>query len=96
MAKNYEMVYILSPALGDEDLQAARERIQGIVSANAEINDVQDWGRKRLAYEINDFKEGAYSLVTFSAEAEAPIEIERLMRIQADVLRYLIVRQEEA
>lgn len=95
MARNYEMVYVLSPALGEEELQAAKERVQSIVSSVADINEVQEWGRKRLAYEINDFKEGVYGMITFSAEANAPGEIERVMNITDDVLRFLVVRQGE-
>ncbi len=93
MARNYEMVYVLSPALNEEELQAAKDRVAQIVSGAAEVNEVQDWGRKRLAYEIEDFKEGVYGMITFAAEGNAPAEIERVMNITEHVLRFLIVRQ---
>ncbi|NJP41613.1 30S ribosomal protein S6 [Oscillospiraceae bacterium HV4-5-C5C] len=94
MDRKYEMVYILNPTLSDEELAAVTERIKtNVENTSATIDNVDDWGRKRLAYEIDDQKEGNYTVMSFSADAEAPKEIERLMKITDGVMRFLIVRQ---
>jgi small subunit ribosomal protein S6 len=95
LAKNYEVVYILNPVIGDEAIAATTERIQALVEASASIGKVDVWGRRRLAYEINDQKEGYYILITFSAEAEFPKELERVLKITEGVLRYLVVRTDD-
>lgn len=95
MTRKYEMVYVLNPSLGEEELAAANERIATIVNANGSVESVESWGRKRLAYEINDLREGIYHVMLFNSDAEGPKEIERLMRINDDLLRYLIVREEK-
>ncbi|MFA5585448.1 MAG: 30S ribosomal protein S6 [Saccharofermentanales bacterium] len=91
MAKKYELLYVLNGTLPTDELRAQMERVASIVEASAEIVGVTEWGRRRLAYEIQDLREGYYVLVHFNAEPDAPREIERLMRIADYVLRYLIV-----
>lgn len=93
LAREYEMLYIMSPALSDEELAAAHERVNALVASVGTVGEVEAWGRKRLAYEIEDHKEGVYTLLHFNAEPEAPKEIERIMSITEGVLRYLVVRK---
>ncbi len=95
MTRKYEMVYVLSPVLGEEELAAANERVAEIVNANGSVESVEAWGRKRLAYEIEDHKEGYYNVMLFNADAEAPKEIDRLLKINDSILRHLIVRDGE-
>ncbi len=95
MTREYEMLYIMSPALSDEDLAAAQERINALVASVGTVTDVEAWGRKRLAYEIEDHKEGVFTLIHFSATPEAPREVERVMSITEGVLRYLVIRKGE-
>ncbi len=89
------MLYIMSPALSDEELTTANERVNALVASVGTVGEVEAWGRKRLAYEIEDHKEGVFTLLHFSAEPEAPKEIERVMSITEGVLRYLVVRKGE-
>ncbi|HHX19940.1 MAG TPA: 30S ribosomal protein S6 [Clostridiaceae bacterium] len=91
MTKKYELIYVLNGTLQANELRAQMERVHGIVEASAEIVDIVEWGRRRLAYEIQDIREGYYVLVYFNADPEAPREIERLLRIYDPVLRFLIV-----
>lgn len=91
MTRKYELLYVLNGTLPADELRAQMNRVQAIVEASAEILDVTEWGRRRLAYEIQDLREGYYVIVHFNAEPEAPKEIERLLRIADYVLRYLIV-----
>ena len=92
MANKYELVYILNPVLGEEAVVALSEKLQALIEAAATIEKTDVWGRRRLAYEIHDQKEGYYVLVNFSAEAEFPKELERVLKITEGVLRYMVVR----
>jgi small subunit ribosomal protein S6 len=91
MTKKYELIYVLNGTLRADELRAQMERVHGIVEASGEIVDIVEWGRRRLAYEIQDLREGYYVLVYFNAAPDAPREIERLLRIYDAVLRFLIV-----
>lgn len=90
----YELVYVLSVAAGDEAVEAGKEKVKALVEAQGTIESVDEWGRRKLAYEIEDEKDGYYVVVVFEAPAEAPREIERVLKITDGVLRYLIVRKE--
>lgn len=91
----YELALILSPALDEEARVAEVEKIQATLERfGAKIEKVDDWGKRKLAYDIKKVSEGFYSFTTFEAEASAPAEIESRMRIMENVLRYLIVRKE--
>lgn len=95
MARNYELLYVLNPTLGEEGLATMDERIQGLISANGEIKDVDVWGVRRLAYEIQDLNEGYYVVLHFTAEADFPVELERQLKINDKVLRFLVTSMEE-
>ena len=92
MARKYEAVYILNPAIGEEAITATSEKIKTLVETSATIEKVDVWGRKRLAYTINDQKEGYYVLINFSSEGEFPKELERVLKITDGVMRYMVVR----
>ncbi|MGI6078529.1 MAG: 30S ribosomal protein S6 [Fastidiosipilaceae bacterium] len=95
MAREYELVYILNPTIGEEEQAALNDRINNLVEANGTVVSVDDWGNRRLAYEIQDLKEGHYYLVNFTAETDGPREIERILRILDGILRFLIIRKED-
>lgn len=95
MARKYETMVILNPTLGEDAIAATTEKIKGLVEASATIEKMDVWGRKRLAYEINDLKEGYYILINFSAEADFPKEFERVLKISDGILRYLVIRTDE-
>jgi small subunit ribosomal protein S6 len=95
VARKYEAMVILNPALGEDAITSTTEKIQGLVETSGTIDKIDVWGRKRLAYEINDQKEGYYLLINFSAEAEFPKELERVLKITDGVLRYLVIRTDE-
>lgn len=95
MARKYEAMVILNPALGEDATNATVEKIKGLVEASATLEQVDVWGRKRLSYEIDDQKEGFYFLINFSAEADFPKEFERVLKITEGVMRYLVIRPDE-
>lgn len=89
----YELGVIIKPGLEDEVLKAEMERVQSLVTRfNGTIDKVDEWGRRRLAYIIDKHTEGHYTYITFSADGDAPAEIESRLRIMENVLRYLIIR----
>ena len=89
----YELALVLSPAL-DEEGRAAEVAKATLERFGAKIEKVDDWGKRKLAYEIAKVNEGFYSFTTFEAPAAAPAEIEARMRIMENVLRYLIIRKD--
>lgn len=94
--RRYESIYILKPTLEEEAITALVERFSTVVTEQGgRIEKIDQWGIRRLAYPIRDFKEGYYVLMLFDAEAEVPSELERIYKIQDDVIRYMIVRDDE-
>ena len=93
MAK-YETMMVTTANLDEEASNALINKFKNLIAANGTIDSVDDWGKKRLAYEIQKMKEGFYYFIQFEADATAPAEIERHVRIMENVIRYLCVRQE--
>ena len=92
----YELALVINGRLSDEERDSALETVKGIVERfNGKIGEVEDWGKKRLAYEIQKMHEGFYYFIHFEAESSAPAEIESRVRILEPVLRYLIVKEGE-
>lgn len=95
MANKYEMIVVLSPVLGEEGFISATESIKAKLETGATIEVQETLGMKRLAYEINDQKEGLYLLFNFTSEPEFPKELDRILKITEGVLRHLIIRTDE-
>ncbi len=90
----YEVLYILNASLDDAAKEELIEKFKAIVtSAGGEVEGVDKWGVKKLAYEINFKSEGFYVLMNFAAPAELVAELERQMRIADDVMRFITVRK---
>lgn len=90
----YEAMYVITPELEDEAIKGIIEKYTGIITANGgEIEKVDEWGRRRLAYPINYKIEGYYVLTTFAAASELPRELERNLNNDEGILRFLVVRQ---
>ena len=93
----YELALVLRPNPEEEAQNASFEKVLALITRfNGTVEKVDEWGKRRLAYEIDKCTEGVYSFITFAADGAAPAEIESRMRIMDDVLRYLIIRMEEA
>jgi small subunit ribosomal protein S6 len=93
--RKYEVRYILRPDIEQDAVQAAVDKFRGVISNGGEIVEHQEMGKRRLAYEINKFREGFYVLVNFQSNPDIVAELERVMKISDDVIRYLIVKEEE-
>jgi small subunit ribosomal protein S6 len=90
----YETIYIISPTIDEEQVKATVEKFSNLVSENGELEKVEEWGRKKLTYEVQDQKEGYYVLMNFSANPDFPSELERNFKITEDILKYLIIRRD--
>ena len=95
MANQYQLVVVLSSANGEEALNALIDTVKAKIETAATIDALDNLGSKKLAYEIDDQREGTYLKVVFTAENDFPKEIERVLKITEGVLRYLIVRVSE-
>lgn len=95
--RTYEVMYVVRPNIEDEARKAVVERFKGILSSNgSEIIEEKDWGKRRLAYEIQDFTEGFYNIVRVKSENDEAIsEFDRLAKISEDIIRHIVVREEE-
>lgn len=92
----YELMYILKPDLGEEQLNEGVERIAQIVTQSGGTIDKTDkWGRRKLAYEIDGQTDGLYSVVSFQGTGDIGNEVTRLIRILDDVIRSIVVRVDE-
>lgn len=91
--RDYELVVIFSPEVADEDVPAALEKMsQLITDRGGTITEVNQWGRRKLAYPIQRFLEGNYVLTQFKIEPKMTAELEASLRLAEDVLRHLLVR----
>jgi small subunit ribosomal protein S6 len=94
-SKKYEAFYIVKPELSDADVQKIADRFKGVVEDHGgSVEKAAKWDKRKLAYEINGFKEGNYVLMNFEAPAKLPHELNRLMRISDDVIRHRIYKIE--
>lgn len=92
---NYEVVYIMDPALGEEGIAALKERFKSMVETNGTLTEVDEWGKRRLAYPINDLSEGYYVLMSFTSGAQFPAELDRILKITDGVIRSMIICKDE-
>ena len=91
--RKYEIMYIIRPTVEDEAKKALIDRFDEILTSNgAEIIESKEWGKRRLAYEIDDLREGFYQIVTLNAGTEAIDEFTRLANINEDIIRHMAVR----
>ena len=91
----YELAVVVRAKIEDEERAAVVDKCKALIERfGGTITNVDDWGKKRLAYEIQKMKEGFYYFIQFEAESSAPAEIESRIRIMDNVLRYLVVKNE--
>ena len=91
---NYEVLYIINPNLGEEETAALVAKIKDLAESRGTVTEVDEWGKRKLAYLINDLDEGYYVLMTFTADAALPAELDRLMRINTGIMRSIIVSKD--
>ena len=96
MMRNYELMYVIKPDVDEEKLAEVVEKYNNLIANNkGEVVTADKWGKRRLAYEINDYREGIYMLVNFKGEAETAQEIDRIMKISDEILRFMILNRDK-
>ena len=91
----YELALVVNAKIEDDAREAVVEKAKNYVTRyGGTITEVEEWGKKRLAYEVQKMREGVYYFIQFEADATCPAEVERHVRIMDNVLRYLVVKKE--
>ena len=90
---NYEVVFILNPNIGDENIKANVEKFTDLIAANGTVIEKNEWGLRKLAYPIQFIEEGYYVLVNFSSEPQFIAELERIFNITDTVLRSIVIKK---
>lgn len=91
---NYEVMFIIDPALEEAKKEATVEKVQGIIAADGEVQKVDTWGMRKLAYPIQKKNEGYYVVIEFKANPTLPKELDRRMRISDNIMRHLIINKD--
>ena len=89
---SYEGMFIVSLANGEEAVKATVDKFTGLVAENGTVESVNEWGKRRLAYPINDIPEGYYVVVNFKSASEFPAELERIFNIDENIMRSIVVK----
>lgn len=95
LTKSYETVFVLSNKLTEEATAELVKKFTDLIAANGTIDSIDEWGKRRLAYPINDEEEGVYTVINFTADPSFPAELDRVYKITEGVMRSLIVAHEE-
>ncbi len=94
--RKYEVVFVLRPDLDEEKNTGVIEKFKTLIESHGgEVVKLDKWGKRRLAYEIKDFKEGFYVLIQMNADSKVATELSRVFKITDEVLRHMIVREDE-
>ncbi len=91
----YETIFVIDSTKTEEEITALVEKFKSLIEKYGEIESVDEWGKRRLAYPINDLTEGYYVLVNFKANPDFPTELERVYGITDGIIRDIVVRREE-
>ena len=92
---SYETIFIIDASLEEDSIKALTEKFTALISKNGTLESVDEWGKRRLAYEIDDKSEGYYVLANFKADGDFPKELDRQFRITDGILRTIIIRKED-
>ena len=95
ISAKYEVLYIIDPAVGEEGIAALVEKFKAIVEAEGTLTGIEEWGKRRLAYPINDLMEGYYVLMTCECKPELPAELDRVLKITEGIMRSMIICKDE-
>ena len=90
---SYETIFVVDLTLGEDGVKGLVEKFTSLIAVNGEVSEVNEWGKRRLAYPINDMNEGYYVLVNFTAPAEFPAELERIFGITEGIMRSIIIKK---
>ena len=92
---SYETIFIVDVSKSEEEVTAIVDKFKGLIEKNGTIESVDEWGKRRLAYPIDDLTEGFYVLINFTAQPDFPKELERVYGITDGILRSIVIRRDE-
>ena len=93
--RKYEAMLILVPNLEEEARNQLLDRFKGIIEKDGTITNIDEWGTRKLAYEINNYKEGYYVVMNFETNSDVVKELDRVSRISDSVMRHMIIKEDE-
>ena len=93
---SYETLFAVNTLLPEEEIKATVDKFTALIAENGTIESVNEWGKRRFAYPINDIAEGYYVCVTFKSKADFPAELERIYGITDAILRSIVIRLDES
>ncbi|MDF2984687.1 MAG: ribosomal protein [Eubacterium sp.] len=94
MLKKYETIFIINSEVGEESTKALVEKFKTMLETSAQLESIDEWGKRKLAYEIDDKNEGYYVLANFSSEPSFPAELERVYKITEGILKYIVIAKD--
>lgn len=93
--KNYETIFIVKPTLSEDATKEVVEKFKNFIETSAKLESFDEWGKRRLAYPIQDNNEGYYVLANFCAEPSFPQELERLYKISEDIIKFITIKKDK-
>lgn len=94
MLKKYETIFIINSEVGEEATKALVEKFKTMLETSAQLESIDEWGKRKMAYEIDDKTDGYYVLANFSSSPEFPAELERIYKITEGILKYIIIKKD--
>lgn len=94
MLKKYETIFIINSEVGEETTKALVEKFKTMLETSTQLESIDEWGKRKLAYEIDDKTEGYYVLANFSSEPNFPAELERVYKITEGILKYIVIKKD--
>lgn len=95
VVNSYETLFVVTTAIAEDEIKATVDKFTALIAENGTIGEVEEWGKRHLAYPINDLTEGYYVLVNFTADPSFPAELERRFMIDDNIMRELVIKHEE-
>jgi len=94
--RNYELMFIIKPDLEEEATAALVDKYTNLITEQGgTVANVDRWGKRRLAYEVNGFNDGYYVIVNFQSEPQASKEVERVLKISDDVIKHMVIKLDD-
>ena len=94
VVNSYETLFIVNPTLSEDDVKATVDKFTALIAETGTVGEIDEWGKRRLAYPIDDITEGYYVLVNFTSESSFPAELERRYNIDENIMRGIVIRLE--
>jgi len=95
MVNKYETIFIINPEVGEENVKALVEKFKNMLETSAQLESIDEWGKRRLAYPINYKNDGYYVLANFSSSPDFPHELDRIFKITDGIIKHIIIKKDK-